>query len=170
MSERWYPKDKDDLMLAIDRERTAFWNLVRGLSDAQMSMPDSGGWTPKDHVAHLSSWMMSLIGYEIDHRPWHEVLHVDKSLTDKSDIDGINDLLYQRKRKLPVSDVLAEFQEVCAELYSRLNSLSFEDLMKPRFPADAERRLLMDCVLSDTAEHFVEHREYIERALNARRS
>ena len=60
MSERWYPKDKDDLMLAIDRERTAFWNLVRGLSEAQMSMPDSSGWAPKDNVAHLSAWMRSL--------------------------------------------------------------------------------------------------------------
>jgi hypothetical protein len=169
MSERWYPKDKDDLMLAIDRERTAFWNLVRGLSEAQMSMPDSSGWAPKDNVAHLSSWMRSLIGYHFDHRPWHEVLNVDKSLTDIVDIDGINDLLYQRKRKLPVSDVLAEFQEVCAELYTRLNSLSFEDLMKPRFPNDVEKRSLMDFVLSDTSEHFAEHREYIERALNARK-
>ncbi len=169
MPERWYPKDKDDLMLAIDRQRTAFWNLVRGLSEAQMSTPDSSGWAPKDHVAHLSAWMRSLIGYEFDHRPWHEVLNVNKSLTDESNIDSINDLLYQRKRKMSVSDVLAEFQEVCVELYSRLNSLSFEELMKPRFPTDAERRLLMDCVLSDTSEHFVEHREYIERNLKANR-
>ena len=167
MFERWYPKDKDDLMLAIDRERTAFWNLVRGLNEAQMSTPDSSGWAPKDHVAHLSAWMRSLIGYHFDHRPWHEVLKVDQSLTDKVDIDGINDLLYQRKRKLPVPDVLAEFQEACAELYARLNSLSFEDLMKPRFPNDAEKRSLMDFVLSDTSEHLAEHREYIERALKA---
>ena len=121
MPDRWYPNDKDDLMLTIDRERTALWNLVRRLDEAQMSAPDSGGWAPKDNVAHLSEWIKSFIGYHLDHRPWHEVLKVDKTLTDKGDFDGINDLIYQRKRKWPVSDVLAEFQQVCTELYSRLN-------------------------------------------------
>jgi len=75
-----------------------------------------------------------LIGYHLDHRPWHEVLTWTRSLTDKSDIDGINDLLYQRKRKLPVSDVLAEFRSMCGVICAA-HSLSFEDLMKPRFPA-----------------------------------
>ncbi len=167
MSERWYPKDKDELMLAIDRERTALWNFVRGLTSAQMSLPDSSGWAPKDNVAHLTEWMKSLMGYHFDHRPWHQVLKVDKALTDAGDFDAINDLLFQRKRKLQPSDVLAEFQETCAELYSRLNALSFEELMQPHFPDDPEKRPLMDWVLSNTSEHFAEHREYIERAIKA---
>jgi hypothetical protein len=170
MSERWYPKNKEELMLAIDRERTALWNLVRQLNEAQISTPDSGGWAPKDNVAHLSAWIRSFMGYHLDHLPWHEVLKVDKELTDKADFDGINDVLYQRKRKLPVSDVLAEFQEVCMELYSKLNKLSFEDLMKPRFPDDPEKRPLMNWVLSNTTEHFAEHRGYIERAVQTKHS
>jgi len=168
MPDRWFPKDKEELMLAIDRERTALWNLVRGLSEVQMSTPSSGGWAPKDNVAHLSAWMESFMGYHLAHRPWHEVLKVDKELTDKADFDSINDLLYQRRRKFPPADILAEFQEVCAQLYSRLNALSFEDLMKPRFPDDPEKRPLMNWVLSNTTEHFAEHRGYIERALKAK--
>jgi hypothetical protein len=105
------------------------------------------------------------MGYHLDHRPWHEVLKVDQGLTDQGDFDGINDLLYQRKRKWSASDVLAEFQEVCTELYMRLNALSFEDLMQPRFPDDPEKRPLMNWVLSNTTEHFAEHRAYIERAV-----
>ncbi len=165
MSDDWFPKDKEDLMLAIDRERTALWNLVRGLNEAQMSTPDSSGWAPKDNVAHVTEWIKSFIGYHLDHRPWHEVLNVDKTLTDKADFDGINDLLYQRKRKMPVREVLNEFQETCAELYSRLNQLSFEDLMQSRFPDDPEKRPVVIWVLSNTTEHFAEHRAYIQRAV-----
>ncbi len=167
MSDGWFPKDKEDLMLAIDRERTALWNLVRGLNEAQMSLPDSSGWAPKDNVAHVTEWIKSFIGYHLDHRPWHEVLKVDKSLTDAADFDGINDLLYQRKRKMQVWEVLNEFQEVCTELYSRLSKLSFEDLMQPRFADDPEKRPIMVWVLSNTREHFSEHRAYIERAVKA---
>lgn len=170
MSEDWFPKDKDDLMLAIDRERILLWNLVRGLSEVQMSIPDSSGWAPKDNVAHVTEWIKSFIGYHLDHRPWHEVLGVDEELTDAADFDGINDLLFQRKRKLPVWDVLTEFQEVCTELYSRLNQLSFEDLMQPRFPDDPEKRPLIRWVLANTTEHFIEHRSYIERAVKANHS
>ncbi len=170
MSEDWFPKDKEDLMLAIDRERTALWKLVRGLDERQMSIPDSGGWTPQDHVAHVTEWIKAFIGYHLDHRPWHEALKVDKALTDAADFDGINDLLYQRKRKLSAPAVLAEFQETCAELYARLNQLSFDDLMKPRFPDDPEKRPLMNWILSNTTEHFAEHRAYIERAMKANHS
>ncbi len=167
MSDDWFPKDKEDLMLTIDRERTALWNLARGLSEVQMSIPDSSGWAPKDNIAHVTEWIKSFIGYHLDRRPWHEVLKVDKSLTDAADFDGINDLLYQRKRKMQVWEVLSEFQEVCTELYSRLSKLSFEDLMQPRFPDDPEKRPIMIWVLSNTTQHFAEHREYIQRAVKA---
>ncbi|MCL4528132.1 MAG: ClbS/DfsB family four-helix bundle protein [Chloroflexi bacterium] len=170
MSDDWYPKDKDELMFAIDRERTALLNLASSLSDDQMSTPDSSGWAPKDNIAHVTEWIKSFIGYHLDHRPWHEVLRVDQRLTDAEDFDGINDLIFQRKRKLPAWDVITEFRDVCMELYSRLNALSFEDLMQPRFPDDPEKRPLMRWVLANTTEHFAEHRAYIERAVKANHS
>ncbi len=169
MPERWYPKDKDELILAIDRERVALWNLVRQLDDTQMYKRDSNGWSPKDNVAHLTAWIRSLIGYHFDRRPWHEVLGVDRQLTDQTDFDGINDILFQRKRKLGAPDILAEFQQVCSELYSRLNRLSFEELMTPRFPDNPEKGPLMNWVLADTLEHFAEHRLYIEQILDGRK-
>ena len=168
MSDDWHPKDKEDLMFAIDRERTALLNLVRGLNEAQMSMTDPGGWTPQDHLAHVTEWIRSFIGYHLDHRPWHEVLQVDQQLTDSQDFDGINDLIFQRKRKLPVWDVITEFQDTCMELYARLNALSFDDLLQPRFPDDPDKRPLLLWVLSNTSEHFAEHRSYIERTVKAK--
>ena len=39
--------------------------------------------------------------------------------------------------------------------------------MKPRFSDDPEKRPLMNWVLSNTVEHFAEHRGYIERAVKA---
>ncbi len=168
MADRWYPKDKDELMLAIDRERTALWNLARSLSEREMSAPDAGGWSPKDNLAHLTEWMRSFLGYHLEHRPWHEVLKVDRKLTDNADFDGINELIYQRKRKMAVSDILMEFQDMCSQVYSKLSSLSFEELMQPRFPDDPEKRPVMNWVLSNTSEHFAEHRQIIERAVKAK--
>ena len=40
MSDHWYPKDKEELMLAIDREWTALIRLVESLTPEEMTTPD----------------------------------------------------------------------------------------------------------------------------------
>ena len=71
MTEQWIPKDKHQLMFAIEREWILLMAVAEKLTDRQMSSPDEGGWSPKDNLAHLTEWMKVLMGYHMDHRPSH---------------------------------------------------------------------------------------------------
>jgi hypothetical protein len=170
MSERWTPRDKNELMDGIQREWTALMQLVGKLDEKQMTTPDSGGWSPKDNLAHLAEWVKVLMGYHMDKRPAHEVMGLSPAVTKNWDMEEINPVLFERNRNRPVGEVLAELKHVYENLIARLKSTPFEDLLKPRHADDPEKRPLLDWVLGDTTEHFAEHRENIERALQGKKA
>ncbi|MDP1544986.1 MAG: ClbS/DfsB family four-helix bundle protein [Anaerolineales bacterium] len=80
MTDQWIPKDKPELMSAIEHEWNALIQLAESLTDEQMSTPDAGGWSPKDNLAHLAEWMNILMGYHMDKRPAHEVIDVSEDI------------------------------------------------------------------------------------------
>ena len=56
---------------------------------------------------------------------------------------------------------------ITPDLFAKLDAMSFDDLMKPRHADDPEKRPILMWVLGDTTEHFLEHRETIEKAIKA---
>jgi len=152
-------------MSEIEREWNLLLQVAEKLTDQQMTVPDEGGWSPKDNLAHLSEWMKVLMGYHIDHRPSHEVLGVSEEVTEGWDMEVINPVLFERNRSRSGKDVLDELKAVYKQLFSKLDSMSFADLLKPRHADDPEKRPLLMWVLGDTTEHFLEHRETIERGI-----
>jgi len=167
MTEEWMPKDKPELISAIEREWNLLINVAENLTDKQMTTPDEGGWSPKDNLAHLSEWMKVLMGYHMDHRPSHEVLGVSEDVVKGWDMEVINPVLFERNHNRSRQDVLVELKQVYGQLIAKLESMTFEDFMKPRHADDPEKRPLVLWILGDTAEHFSEHRETIEKAIKA---
>jgi len=167
MDEQWMPKDKPELMSAIEQEWKLLMDVAEKLTEKQMTTPDEGGWSPKDNLAHLSEWMKVLMGYHIDHRPSHEVLGVSKDVTEGWAMEIINPVLFERNRNRSGQDVLDELNQVYAQLTTKLESMTFEDFMRPRHADDPEKRPLVLWILGDTTEHFSEHRETIEKTINA---
>jgi hypothetical protein len=165
MTEEWMPKDKAELMTEIEKEWKLLIDLAEKLTDTQMTTPDEGGWSPKDNLAHLTEWMNVLMGYHLDHRASHEVLRLSEEQTRDWDFNIINPILFERNKNRSIKDVLDELKQVYKKMYDKLNKMSFEDLMKPRHVDDPEKRPLVLWVLGDTTEHFLEHRETIERGL-----
>jgi hypothetical protein len=164
MSEE-YPKSKAELFSRIENEWSALMDVVAKLTEAQMSTPDAGGWTPKDNLAHLTEWMNIMLGYHMDNRPAHEVLGVSPEVTADWDFDVINKALLARNQSRSSEDVLGELKTVYTRVMDRLKSTPFEDLLKPRHPNDPQSYPLLASVAGDTYEHFSEHREMIEKAL-----
>ena len=80
-------------------------------------------------------------------------------------MEVINPVLFERNRERTTEDVLDQLQHVYAELVDKLEATSFEDLLKPRHADDPEKRPLLLWILGDTTEHFLEHRETIEKML-----
>jgi hypothetical protein len=167
MTEEWMPKDKPELMSAIEREWKLLMNVVGKLTGEQMTTPDAGGWSPKDNLAHLSEWMKALMCIHMDRRPSHEVLGVSEDVTKGWDMEVINPVLFERNRNRSRQDILDELKQVYEQLTAKLESMTFEDLMKPRHADDPEKRPLLLWVLGDTTDHFSEHRETIEKTLKA---
>lgn len=165
MVEEWIPGNKKELMSAIEREWNLLLQVAEKLTDKQMTAPDEGGWSPKDNLAHVSEWIKVLMGYHMDHRPSHEVLGVSEEVTKAWDMEVINPVLFERNRNRSRKDVLDELKAVYKQLFSKLDAIAFEELMKPPHADDPDKRPLLMWVLSDTAEHFLEHRETIERGI-----
>ncbi|RIK31216.1 MAG: hypothetical protein DCC56_03240 [Anaerolineae bacterium] len=164
--EQWVPGSKSELMGAIEREWKSLMEIVEKLKQAnKLTTPDEGGWSPKDNLAHLTEWLNILMGYHMDKRPPHEVMGVDAEVVEGWDMEKINPVLFERNRNRSTADVLDELRRVYAELVRKLDSMPFEDLLKPRRADDPEKRPLLLWVLGDTSEHFAEHRATIEKML-----
>jgi hypothetical protein len=109
--------------------------------------------------------MNILMGYHMDKLPAHEVIGVSQEVLPKWDIDAINPLLFEKNKNLTRKEMMTKLNQVYGQLEARLASMSFEDLLKPRHADDPEKRPILLWVLGDTTEHFLEHRETIERGL-----
>ena len=105
------------------------------------------------------------MGYHMDHRPPHEVMALPEEVTKDWDFEVINPALFERNRERTVEDVLGQLQQVYGELVDKLEATPFEDLLKPRHAGDPEKRPLLMWILGDTTEHFLEHRQTIEKML-----
>ena len=164
--EQFIPGSTSELMGVIEREWKSLMEVVEKLQKAnKLTTPDAGGWSPKDNLAHLTEWMNILMGYHMDKRPAHEVMRVEPEVVRGWDMDVINPVLFERNRNRSLDDVLDELRRVYAELARKLDTLPFEELMKPRRADDPEKRPLLLWVLGDSAEHFAEHRATIEKML-----
>lgn len=165
MTEEWIPENKQELMSSIRREWGLLMDVVARLDEKQMTMPDAGGWSPKDNLAHITEWMKAMMGHHMDRRPAHEVMDLPEEITRGWDMEVINPELFERNRDRSTRDVLDELRRVYAEVIARLDVMSFDELMAPRHPEDPEKRPLLMWVIGDTSDHFAEHRATIERAL-----
>lgn len=165
MTEHWMPGNKEELMSAIGREWALLIRLAESLTDEQMTKPDSGGWSPKDNLAHLAEWMDILMGYHIDRKPAHEVIDVSEEVVKGWDMEVINPVLFERNKNRLRGEVMEMLNQAYVKLEAKLASTPFEDLLKPRHANDPEQRPVLLWVLGDTTEHFQEHRETIERGI-----
>ena len=167
MTEEWVPASKKELMSAIEREWKLLMKVAEKLTDKQMTTRDAGGWSPKDNLAHLSEWMNALMGYHLDRRPRHEVMRLSEEVVEAWDFEIINPALFERNRNRSRQDVFDDLKKTYQQLVAKLDSMSFDDLLKPRHADDPEKRPVLMWVLGDTTEHFLEHRETIEKTIRA---
>ena len=165
VDEEWVPGSMPELLAAIEHEWKLLWEVIAKLDEAKMTSPDAGGWSPKDNLIHLAEWMNVMMGYHLDRRPEYEVLGVSEEASRDWDFNKINAVLFERNRNRSIQDVLDELRRVYKTMLEKLKGMSFEDLLRPRFADDKEKRPVLIWVLGNTTEHFAEHRAVIEKML-----
>ena len=170
MADRILPNNLDELLKEIEREWNALMQVVDRLTPDQMTTPDSGGWSPKDNLGHLSAWMHFMLESELGGVPAHIALGIDEQKLKGLNEDEENAILFERNRKRSTDEVLNELKSTHDETIKTLKAMGFLNLMKQFKSDDPQKRPVIEWVLGNTSEHFAEHRVYIERALNARKS
>jgi hypothetical protein len=168
MAEADYPKSKEDLMSEIEREWEVLMQFISRLTPQQMSALDSGGWAPKDNLAHLTVWMELMrrkaLGGEPVYIPMDDV---DPEKFMGLDEDGENAVIFEHNRHRPAEEILTELKKIYDETVKKLKGTSYADLLKPLRADDPNQRPVISSVIGNTSAHIAEHRASMERNLKA---
>ena len=156
------PQDKVELLTRIESEWRALMAAIERLTPQQMTTSDAGGWSPKDNLAHLAAWERWLARYHLGGEAPHDVLELDEESFNHLDETAINALIFQRNKDRSVEMTLADLHDAHRQVLTQLDGLTFGEVMSPRYDDDPEQRPLLDWVISNTYEHFQEHRRTIE--------
>jgi len=158
--------DRSSVIEAIQRHRAELEATIAPLNDEQLEASPAGGWSIKDHLAHITAWEMSVVAL-LTSTPRHEGLGVDKATYENHDVDAVNHTIFRQNHHRPVHDVLTDFRAAHQQLMAVLNSLSDDDLQKtysdylPDEPGDDTGAPVLDWVAGNTYHHYAEHLEVI---------
>ena len=165
--------DKSELLRLIDQEWGALQTTINGLNADQLTRPtNAGGWTAKDHIAHLAAWENSMV-FLLQGKARHEGLGIPESVYLIGGEDPINDVIFQNVRNIPLDDVKQRLADVHQQMLALLDSLSDEALQLtysdylPNEPGRDDGSPILNRVFGNTAHHFDLHRPYIERIANS---
>jgi hypothetical protein len=159
------PKNTIELLALIEGEWMQLLGVAVQLTPEQMSTPDSGGWSPKDNLAHLEAWMHFLDASYLGGQPAHEAWGIEAATYARLDEDGVNAILFERNRDRSAANVLDELKRTYAKALETVRSRPFADLLKLASQDDPERRTILQEILANTSEHFAQHRLTIEKTL-----
>jgi uncharacterized protein (TIGR03083 family) len=162
------PKTKDELLVAIDRERGELETLLATLTPAQMSEPGIvGDWSVKDVLAHLIEWEQMCLGwYAAGLRG--EIPPLPAPGFKWSQTPQLNQQIYEKHRDRPLDEVLDQFQASHREILGIIQELSNEDLFTPGRYAWTKKNTLGTYMVSATSSHYLWARKEIRKGLRAK--
>jgi hypothetical protein len=170
-----HPETKAELLQRIAVAYEAAEALIAAHDEADLtSSLSESGWSAKDYFAHLRDWENSIVAI-LQNKVRHEEMGLEKDVYASRDFDMSNDVLYQRHKDRPLSDVLADFRATHQALLDSLAGLNDEDLQKPYIhyqptveeidPGDYVNNPVMGWLVGDSYSHYAEHILDINRLL-----
>jgi hypothetical protein len=143
------------LVELLARERGALEQAVAGMGDDALAAT-AGGWSAKDHLAHVAAWERRLVG-EVRGDRAAARFGLDAAAFGAADTDALNALLHARHRDDPPAVVRAEFRAAGEALRAAVAGLRDADLLRPGRPDDPAVETLVDLIAWDTFKHYPEH-------------
>ena len=146
------PMSKQDFLAKV-REARAFYAGALGRVPAEkMEVPQAGGWSVKDVIAHVVWSEAEMIG-----------MLRKRSMEDGSDLwyepqDSRNRQVYEQNKDRPLPEVLSEAEETYTTLLSLIEAMRDEDLNDPdRFDGMPADWLPWRVLAGSTYKHYLEH-------------
>src|SRR5262245_13913627 len=130
MTDRSRPQSVVDLLDRVDASWQEIDTAVACLHPEQLLAPLAGGWSAKDHLAHLAAWRRSLLAL-LEGRSRPEAIGLEPEQAARLGTDGINAALFERHQHRLLDEVLADLRDVHTRVRSALSTLTDEDLQRP---------------------------------------
>ncbi|MCC6188104.1 MAG: DinB family protein [Anaerolineales bacterium] len=151
----------------IQAARQALEAELAGLDEAALTRPGpDGGWSIKDHLAHLTAWRRMVLGM-LAGQPRHVALQVEAATYAQGE-DAINVALAARSNSQPLAEVLSQFRQVYDELTAQLAGFDEATWHQPYPLTPRPKDGRLGNIEGNTFEHDREHLGYIQQLLQQR--
>lgn len=158
------PASKAELIERIRQEYAALEQAIGRLSEEQLQAPVENGWTIKDILAHIAAWQRILLRFHVGRRPFAEATGIAALDYATASVETINQALYLHHKGRPLPEVLAALRQAYDDVLATVGSLDEADLFRSYTPPGRDSGgQLIDWIVGDTYEHYMEHRATIER-------
>lgn len=156
------PTSKTELLIRIDREWERLNRLIQHYTPTQWELPISGGWPPKLHLGHVTAWERWLVGHHLRGEPGHVALGLgDDPAFSAHDIDRINELIAAQTMALPIETVLENFRATHQVTRDIVAAMSWDEITPVLYEDDPLVRPRLDWILGNTADHYLEHWQWL---------
>ncbi|MGH8525634.1 MAG: ClbS/DfsB family four-helix bundle protein, partial [Gammaproteobacteria bacterium] len=129
---------------------------------------DQGGWTVKDHLAHLVTWEQGIIAL-LKHEPRYPAMGTDlETVRDKNE-DALNDFLRAPYETATLADVRDRLRKTHDELAAVVASLEPDALLRtyshyqPDEPGTDSGEPVLRWVVGNSGGHYLEHLPWIQQ-------
>jgi hypothetical protein len=166
------PQTTEELVGRIANGWAALHQRIASLTPARLTAPGSdGGWSVKDHLAHLATWEGMLIAL-LEGEPIHAAFGLSRAEYDALEsTDALNAVIAGQNSGKSLNEVLQWREETHARLVTKIGALADEDLSKPITffqpddPNGPDERPVLVKIIGDTYGHYAEHLPWIEAIL-----
>lgn len=161
------PTGAEEVLEQVHAARAEIAAIIDQLSHEQMTeATDEGGWSIKDHLAHIAEWQRRGLA-AIEGRPPWEAFGIERDQYERLDIDGINEILYERNKDRPVEEVITDFRKTQEKVVLTLEQMNEDDLQR-EIPQEysSKYRTIGELALSTFPGHDHEHVEDIRLLAN----
>lgn len=166
------PENVEELTARIEEQWSALDAQISRYPDDVLTGPsDAAGWTIRDHLAHLTAWEASVLGFIRDGRPQNETMGVDRTLWETDDLDAVNERIRVQTSDTPLTEVMAALQATRRELVAALGTLTTERLRERWVNGSidaSDAPTILEKVTGNTVEHYPEHAEWIAAIAKSR--
>ncbi len=161
--------EKATLLAKNEASWAALWAVIEAHDATELTeRRDAGGWSAKDHLAHLAAWERSVV-FLLNGLTLADGLGVDQELYRSGDYDAINAEIQRQVKDLALADVLADLRTVHEEMTETIEGVP-EDVLQQPIVVDPDPDAKAspkagEKITWNTCEHFDQHRGWIETLL-----
>lgn len=154
---------RDACLTRLSDAKQRLDELLAGLASWEAADPD--GWTPKDHLAHISAWHRRLLTWMAEDAAGRAPERPEPGYV-MDQVDELNERDWRASRDTPLDDVQREFEQSSADVVDLVRSLSDADLTDANRYSWLPDWPLWHVVASNSFDHYDEHVEMLERLRN----